>query len=178
MERYLPFGLRTSPFFFDLFARALNWIMIAILGWSFVLHYLDDFFAVLPPQANAEAYCRDFDLVCSQLGLVVNHSKNIMGTKAEILGIEFDSLLMQARLPSDKLARARNTANDLLNRRIISRHEPESAVGFLLFAAKIVILGRAFVRRLLDAIRRPVIMIRITKHIKADLLWWKAFLKD
>lgn len=37
MERYLLFGLRTSPFLFDLFARALNWIMIAILGWSFVL---------------------------------------------------------------------------------------------------------------------------------------------
>lgn len=141
MERYLPFGLRTSPFLFDLFARALNWIMIAILGWSFVHHYLDDFFAILPPQANAEAYCRDFDLVCSQLGLVINHSKDIMGTKADFLGIELDSILMQARLPPDKLARARNTADDLLNRRIISRHELESAVGFLLFAAKIVILG-------------------------------------
>lgn len=146
MERYLPFGLRTSPFLFDLFARALNWIMIAILGWSFVLHYLDDFFAILPPQANAEPYCRDFDLVCSQLGLVINHSKDIMGTKADFLGIEPDSILMQARRPPDKLARGRNTADDLLNRRIISRYELESAVGFLLFAAKIVIPGRAFVR--------------------------------
>ena len=146
MERYLPFGLRTSPFLFDLFARALNWIMIAILGWSFVLHYLDDFFAILPPQANAEAYCRDFDLVCSQLGLVINHSKDIMGTKADFLEIEPDSILMQAKRPPDKLARARNTADDLLNRRIISRYELESALGFLLFAAKIVIPGRAFVR--------------------------------
>ena len=70
MERYLPFGLRTSPFLFDLFAKALNWIMIAVLSWLFVLHYLDDFFAILPPQADAVAYCSDFDTVCSQLGLV------------------------------------------------------------------------------------------------------------
>ena len=178
MERYLPFGLRTSPFLFDLFARALNWIMIAVLGWSFVLHYLDDFFAILPPQANAEAYCHDFDAVCSQLGLIINHSKDIMGTKADFLGIELDSILMQGRLPPDKLARARNMVNDLLNRRVISRHELESAVGFLSFAAKIVIPGRAFLRRLFNAIRRPVAMIRITKHMKADLLWWKNFLKD
>ena len=85
---------------------------------------------------------------------------------------------MQARLPPDKLARARNTINDLLNRRVISRHELESAVGFSSFAAKIVIPGRAFLRRLFDAIRRPVAMIRTTRAIKADLLWWKAFLKD
>ena len=178
MERYLPFGLRTSPFLFDLFARALNWIMIAVLSWSFVLHYLDDFFAILPPHADARAYCRDFELVCSDLGVIINHSKDIEGTKADFLGIELDSILMQARLPPDKLARARNTVNDLLNRRVISRHELESAVGFLSFAAKIVIPGRAFLRRLFDAIRRPVAMIRITKTMKSDLLWWKAFLKD
>ena len=110
--------------------------------------------------------------------MVVNHSKDIIGTKADFLGIELDSILMQARLPPDKLARARNTVNNLLNRRIISRHKLESAVGFLSLTAKIVIPRRAFLRRLFDAIRRPVAIIRITKAIKADLLWWKAFLKD
>ena len=177
-ERYLPFGLRTSPFLFDLFARALNWIMIAVLFWSWVLHYLDDFFAILPPQANAEAYCHDFDTICSQLGLQVNHSKDAMGTTADFLGIELDSMLMQARLPPDKLARARSTVDDLLSKRVISRHGLEAAVGFLSFAAKVVVPGRAFLRRLFDAIRRPVAVIRITKRMKADLLWWKAFLKD
>ena len=178
MERYLLFGLRISPFLFNLFARALNWIMIAVLGWSLVLYYLDDFFAILPLQADAEAYCYDFDTVYSQLGLVVNHTKDAMGTKADFLGIELDSLLMQARLPPNKLARARSTVDNLLKRRVISRHSLEAAVGFLLFAAKVVIPGRAFLRRLFDAIRRPVAMIRITKAMKADLLQQKAFLKD
>ena len=85
------------------------------------------------------------------------------------LRIEFDSMLMQARLPPDKLARARNTAKNLLKQATISHQELESAVGFLSFAAKIVIPGRAFLRRLFDALRRPVTTIRIISYIKADL---------
>src|SRR5947209_889535 len=29
MDRFLPFGLRTAPFLFDLFAKALHWILVA-----------------------------------------------------------------------------------------------------------------------------------------------------
>ena len=178
MERYLPFGLRTAPFLFDLFAKALNWILISVLGWTIILHYLDDFFAILSPTDDAVAYGQQFDDLCAQLGLTVNHSKDIMGTIADFLGIEFDSSLLQARLPPDKLARARNTAKDLLKRATISHQELESAVGFLSFAAKIVIPGRAFLRRLFDALRRPVGLHRITSAMKADLQWWHSFLKD
>ena len=178
MERYLPFGLRTAPFLFDLFAKGLNWILISVLGWSIILHYLNDFFAILSPFDDATAYASQFDQVCSDLGLSVNHTKDILGTIADFLGIEFDSVLMQARLPPDKLARARNTAKDLLNRPTISHQELESAVGFLSFTAKIVIPGRAFLRRLFNALRRPAAVHRITPDMKADLLWWHTFLDD
>ncbi len=178
IERYLPFGLRTSPFIFDLFAKAINWIMIAVLLWAIVLHYLDDFFAILAPGDDAVLYSQHFDHVCSDLGVTINHTKDVMGTIADFLGIEFNSILMQARLPPDKLARARNTAKNLLKRATISHQALESAVGFLSFAAKIVIPGRAFLRRLFDALRRPGATIRITSHMKADLQWWDTFLKD
>ena len=177
-ERYLPFGLRTSPFIFDLFAKALNWILIAILLWAIVLHYLDDFFAILSPEDDAIAYGKQFDDVCNELGLSVNHSKDAMGTKAEFLGIEFDSITMQGRLPPDKLARARNTVESLLNKVTISHQELETTVGFLSFAAKLVIPGRAFLRRLFDALRRPAKFIHVTKAMKEDLRWWKDFLRD
>ena len=176
MERYLPFGLRTSPFLFDLFAKALHWIMVAVLYWGIVLHYLDDFFAILTPYDDPIVYANQFDQICSDLGLSVNHSKDIMGTIADFLGIEFDSNLMQARLPPDKLARARNTAKDLLNRAITSHQELESAVGFLSFAAKIVFPGRAFLRRPFDALRKPAAVHRILTDMKADLLWSQSFL--
>ena len=178
MERYLPFGLRTAPFLFDLFAKALNWILIAVLRWTVILHYLDEFFAILSPTANASTYGQQFDELCAQLGLSVNHSKDITGTIANFLGIEFDSSLIQARLPPDKLARARNTVKSLLNRTTVSHQELESAIGFLSFAAKVVVPGRAFLRRLFDALRRPVRLHRITSDMRADLQWWLAFLDD
>lgn len=178
IERYLPFGLRTAPFLFDLFAKALNWILIAVLYWSIVLHYLDDFFAILPPHADANAYVDQFDQVCMDLGLTVNHSKDAMGTIADFLGIELNSSLMQARLPPDKLARARKTCENLLNKAFISHQELESAVGFLSFAAKIMIPGRAFLRRLFDSLRTQKSIHRITPAMKADLHWWHDFLED
>ena len=88
--------------------------MIAVLLWTIVLHYLDDFFAILAPNDDAVAYGRQFDLVCEELGLKINHTNDTMGTIADFLGIEFDSILMQTRPPPDKLARARDTVKNLL----------------------------------------------------------------
>ena len=178
IERYLPFGLRTAPFLFDLFTKTLNWILIAVLRWYTILHYLDDFFAILSPHVSANAYADQFNQICSELGLTINHSKDVMGTTADFLGIEFDSSLMQARLPPDKLVRARKTVENLLNKASISHQELESAVGFLSFAAKVVIPGRAFLRRLFDALRTPKPWHRITPAMKADLQWWQDFLID
>ena len=141
IDRYLPFGLRTSPFLFDLFAKALHWILVAVLAWSMVLHYLDDFFAILAADDDPVTYGKGFDQVCNDLGISINHTKDVMGTTADFLGIEFDSVLMQARLPPDKLVRARNSVEDLLNWTTISHFELESAVGFLSFAAKVVVPG-------------------------------------
>ena len=68
--------------------------MIVCLGWSIVLYYLDDFFVILPLNANAEVYCYVFDLIYSQLGLVINYTKDIIGIIADFLGIELDTKLM------------------------------------------------------------------------------------
>ena len=74
-------------------------MLITVFQWSVVLHYLDDLFAILPSWADADAYGRQFDILCDTLGLMVNHTKNILGTIADVLGIELDSILMQAISP-------------------------------------------------------------------------------
>ncbi|KAL8635332.1 MAG: hypothetical protein Q9228_007165, partial [Teloschistes exilis] len=94
----MPFGLRTSPFIFDLFAKGLHWMLIAILAWDIILHYLDDFLAVLPPGGDAMTFSTQFDNLCGRLGLKVNQKKDRMGTKAEFLGIEIDTEVMMAKL--------------------------------------------------------------------------------
>ena len=139
---------------------------------------MNDFFAILSPTADAIAYNQQFNDLYAELDLSVNHSKDVIDTIADFLEIEFNSNLIQARLPPDKLARTRNTAKDLLNRSSISHQELESAVGFLGFASKIVIPGRAFLRRLYDALSKPAAVHHITNDMKADLLWWHTFLDD
>ena len=44
-ERFLPFGLRTAPRIFNLFAEGLDWILASRSSGA-ITHYLDDFLAV------------------------------------------------------------------------------------------------------------------------------------
>ena len=50
VDPMLPFGLRSAPKIFNAVADALNWYMIQ-LGIRNVLHYLDDFIVIGPPNS-------------------------------------------------------------------------------------------------------------------------------
>ena len=73
-----------------------------------MLHYLNDFFVVLSPQADYELYMQQFTYICSDLELRINTLKDVISTVVVFLGIEMDSNSMEARLPSNKLTRARS----------------------------------------------------------------------
>ena len=130
---------------------------------------LDDFFTILSPTVNMTIYNQQFNDLYAELNLTSNHLKDIIGTIADFLKIEFDSILIQTRLPPDKLARARIIVKNLLNSVTISYKKLELAIDFLTFIVKIVIPDRAFLRRLFDALRRPVSIYHIISDIKADL---------
>lgn len=143
-ERFLPFGLRTAAFIFDLFAKGVNWIMLQ--KFNDVLHYLDDFLSISPTSEIADEFNRDFIKICKELGMAINHDKDLTGTSLEFLGIELDTIQMQARLSSEKLEEAKHRVNSALQRSSLSRTDLESLVGFLSFAAKVVVPSRAFLR--------------------------------
>ena len=94
------------PFLFDIFAKGLTWIMI-YHGWQ-TLHYLDDFLVILEPKSNhlvreLEVF---FKILCSELGITIDISKNQQGTLVDFLGILLDTKKMKARLLQDKLEKA------------------------------------------------------------------------
>ena len=47
----LPFGLRSAPFMFSSFADHLEWILKHNYEVQFLLHYLDDFHTLGPPDS-------------------------------------------------------------------------------------------------------------------------------
>ena len=125
---------------FDLFAKGLNWMMMMINKTNGeVSHYLDDFLGIVRAIPDAESFDRNFAEICSDLGLKFNEKKNKQGTVVEFLGIELDTHLMQARLPAEKLQKAKDLVQSTLNKSTITRNELDTLLGFLCFAAKVVV---------------------------------------
>ena len=108
VDLFLPFGLATSPFLFNLFAEALHWILDFVYSQA-LTHYLDDFLLVGGDSTL-------FGKLCSFLGFEEKLSKSIDGTVVDFTGIELDTLRMEARLPPDKHNRALSAVTNMLEK--------------------------------------------------------------
>lgn len=170
----LPFGLRTSPFIFNLFAEGLHWILEHVFSRQLV-HYLDDFLFINDPDPEF------FGSIASFLGLCEKSSKRQDGFIVDFLGIELDTTAMQARLPPDKHAHALNAVISLLQSSHISHRTLEKFLGFLSFCTRVLPLGRLFLRNLFTFISRlshlhPHALARVSAPARRELQWWLKFL--
>lgn len=176
IECFLPFGLRTAPLLFDLFARGLHYILAVELCWSIVLYYIDNFLTILRPYTDPAAYKSEFEATCQMLGLKRHPDEEESGTCIEFLGIELDTVAMEARLPLKKLERARQLVVDVIEADGVPLAKLETFVGFLSFCAKVVVPGRTFLASPYGALRRKAKIVNITVAMRADLAWWHTFL--
>lgn len=69
----------------------------------------------------------------------------------EFMGIELDSMHMEARLPEDKLQRTQDLLASFTKRHSVRL--VDSLIGSLQFACKVVILGRTFLQRMINHTR-------------------------
>ena len=85
-KRFLPFGLRTAPYIFNLFAEVLHSILEEELHHAnpkiTIMPYLDDILMVLPRTGNLESYTETFGRLCFEVGLSIKESRNEQGTLA------------------------------------------------------------------------------------------------
>ena len=172
----LAFGMSTSPFIFNFFSEGLHWIIENNYNQS-VAHYLDDFLLV---------GCQDQDLfskLCERLGFEEKLSKAMDGYVVDFTGIELDSDKMEARLPEDKLTRARSAVEQTLCQGFTSYKALNSLLGFLSFCTRVTPLGRPFLRQLFNFMQNrstthPNAKRRLTTQAKSDLRWWLVFLNN
>ena len=153
---FLPFGLRTSPYLFNLFAKGIQFVAEAndhIHASFSAVHYLDDFLGIARPGVNPTIYEHRFQAACNALGFQIKHSKSVTGTTVQFHGLEIDTLAMQARLPPEKLDKAQSLVQHFSRRRSIHLAELQSLLGYLSFCAKVIPIGRSFLHRLFDATR-------------------------
>jgi len=173
VDMFLPFGLCTAPWIFNLFGEALHWIFETLEEWN-VTHYLDDFFFVFPPCTDTAPLSAEFDRVLSELGLSKAAEKDIDGCTVVHLGFEFDSLKMQVTLLPNKKQHALDAVQSLLLASTVSVRSLESTLGFLSHCCQVVPLGRPFLHQLFSLLcrcgsRRQFHKIRIPRTAKDDL---------
>jgi hypothetical protein len=182
VDIFLPFGLRTAPRIFNLFAEALHWVLETLYEWNST-HYLDDFLFVFPPNTDISSVSTQFDNVLNEFGLSKASEKDSNGCVVVHLGFEFDSDLMQVRLPPNKKQRALDSVETLLTSSTVTLSSLESTLGFLSHCCQVVPLGRPFLRNLFSQIcrhssRRHLQRIRVNSASRNDLRWWLQFLRS
>ena len=115
-------------------------------GIRYVLHHLDDFLFVTPPQSQEAASVRQVDeATFRELGVpVAAHKTEGPGTQVTFLGFLLDTDAFQLRLPEGKLERMRELVDGWCTRKSCTRRELESLLGSLSHAAVAVRPGRFF----------------------------------
>jgi hypothetical protein len=178
LEAFLPFGLRSAPFLYNIFAELLHWGASAI-GIITLLHYLDDFLFLESPSASFRALDH-FEQLASFLGFSLNPSKRVARTTSlSFLGITLDTVSMTATLPSDKIDKTLKALDTLYGRSRCTQRELLVLIGLLQFACKVLPAGRPFLRRLITAaysVRHLSHRIYLSAALREDLGWWIHFL--
>lgn len=151
-EVVLPFGLRTSGYRWDEFAKALHLLTEVHLGVTYVYHYVDDFLLLAPPnQLERAARERDaFQRLCERLGVPIADEKTVgPSTEVVFLGITIDTQLMECRLTDKRRDQLRALLQGwAIGGQHMSYEDLMSLVGKLDFACVVIRPGVTFMRRL------------------------------
>ena len=178
----IPFGLRSAPKLFNVAADLLQWIA-EHNGVTPLLHYLDDFLTLGPPDSEVCHHnLTTLKHLCHTLGVPLALEK-VEGpaTSLPFLGIILDSERMEVRLPADKLDRIKGLLTTWLDKKKATKREILSLVGLLQHAAKVVRCGRSFVSRMYATAARVQELeyfTRLNSDFRSDLWWWHTFLVE
>ncbi len=177
----LTFGCRSSPKIFDMLSEAICWILSNNYDIPYLVHLLDDFLIISPPDSIPAAHLLTTQKVFSELGIPLALDKTAgPSTSIEFLGINLDSQKFQASLPKEKIDRMILVASTLAAKPICSKRELLSVLGHLNFAMRIIPQGRPFISHLLTLASSTHALedqIALTDSCCNELSLWISFFK-
>ncbi|RXN13000.1 poly [Labeo rohita] len=178
----LTFGCQSSPKIFDTLSEAICWILSNNYNIPYLIHLLDDFLIVSPPDSVPAAHLLTIQKLFSELGIPLAQDKTEgPSTSIEFLGINLDSQKFLASLPKEKIDRTIVIASTLLTNTSCSKRELLSILGHLNFAMRIIPQGRPFISHLLSLASSAHALedrISITDSCRNELSLWISFLKQ
>ena len=102
-DRCITMGCASSCKTFEIFSTAVEWVARHKLKIDHIIHLLDDFLIVASDRQLCQAQLDLFIDLCSYVGIPIATEKTFGPLTLSFAGIELDSVLMEARLPPDKL---------------------------------------------------------------------------
>lgn len=97
------------------------------------------------------------------------------------LGLEIDSVLMQVRIPQEKITEVVTKIKHVLSVHKTTLRDMQSLIGSLNFCCRAIILGRPFCHPLINSIcglTKPHHHLRVKKGMKLDLQMWLKFFEN
>lgn len=182
-DKCLPFGCSISCSIWEKFATFLEFAVHRTSSVGEVEHYLDDYF--FGGKAGSNHCCsimQSFFNICRNLAVPVAESKTEGPTTVIVfLGFELDSVLMQVRVPLDKIKALVGQILEILEHGRVTLKVMQSLIGSLNFMCRAIVPGRPFCRRLINAtcgLTKPHHHLRISHGIRQDLHTWLTFFQS
>jgi len=177
----MPMGAKVSCATFEEFSTFLEWAIKHDCGYEFIMHYIDDFIFIGPPESPiCGIILMTFDKVTQIFCVPVAPEKRVTPcTLMEFLGLLVDTVLQQVKIPEDKLKDIKAKVDHALTLKKVSLKELQSLIGSLQFLCRAVAPGRPFIRRLsymTAKVSKPWHKVRMSLGCKDDLTMWKSFL--
>ena len=184
----LAFGLRHSGLQGQKLTDALAWIHRR-LGLETakekqfnVVNYSDDLGGCETELARAEESFTKLKILMDDLGLEES-SKKAESPSQELvyLGVMFDTVAMEMRVPPDKLAEIKSEIRQWSRKSTITKRNLQSLLGKLFWVSRVVRLARVFMGRLLQMLRDMAttgdnVKVKLSDEARKDLKWWDSFL--
>ncbi|XP_033730239.1 uncharacterized protein LOC117319560, partial [Pecten maximus] len=175
----LPFGSKLAPGIFHRLSQAVV-RMMAKRGFPNIVAYIDDFFLCHTDKTGCLRTLNVLVTLLRKLGFFINWQKVVDPTTTlNFLGIEICSTQMQLRLPDDKLRAVKEELSKFRQRKRATKAQLQSLVGKLNWVSSVVYGGRAFLRRLINAmntLRHKSHKLRFSADTLLDIKWWLAFM--
>lgn len=182
IDRVMPMGLSQSCNIFERFSRALEHIGLTKLKADHITHLLDDFLFAATTYEKCKMDLDHFIEFCTRVGVPIAPNKTVgPATSITFLGITLDTIKGQSRLPEEKVEKCKNCLSELLNKKKVTLEQLQSLIGYLNFCCCVVLPGRTFLRRLIDATRglkKAYHHVRINAGMRADMIMWLDFVKS
>ena len=180
VDKCLPFGSSISCAIFQEISDAIAFLVCYQTGKSNV-NYLDDYLFAAALKRVCDWQVQVFLQICEQICFPVALEKTFWGTTIlTFLGLLLDTQLQLICIPEDKIKKALDMVEFVLNKRNKKATvlQLQRLCGSLNFLCRCVVPGRTFLRRLYvqNGKLKQHHHVRITNENRMDLLTWKFFL--